>query len=301
MDNAVFAAALFGCLCLAGGAALALYAARLLRKLDRMLDHALSGTFHASHWDEGRLSRLEAKLARQLSAGDLARRRVDGDRQRLQALVGDLSHQPKTPLANISLYTQLLEEQALTPPAREMAAQIAAQSGKLDFLIHALLKLSRLESGMVRTHPAAHPLAGLLDAAGRAWGARAAAKGLRFHVAPTGASARFDPKWTREALDNLIDNAVKYTPPGGRVTVSARAYELFARIDVADDGPGVPESEQAAVFGRFFRGTAAREAEGVGVGLYLAREIAAQQGGYLKLAPAPGGGSVFSLFLPREM
>ena len=98
---------------------------------------------------------------------------------------------------------------------------------------------------------------------------------------------------------NLIDNAVKYTP-SGRVTVSARAYELFARIDVADTGPGVEEAELEKLFQRFYRGEASSGAEGVGVGLYLVRQIAQGQGGYVKAFSRPGRGAKFSLFLPRN-
>ena len=80
--------------------------------------------------------------------------------------------------------------------------------------------------------------------------------------------------------------------------MSARRLELFCRIDVADTGCGIPEGEQAAVFGRFTRGSGVSQAEGVGIGLYLAREIVAAQGGYIKVASRPGEGSVFSVYLP---
>ena len=96
-----------------------------------------------------------------------------------------------------------------------------------------------------------------------------------------------------------MDNAVKYTPAGGAVTLRAVGYELFCRVDVTDTGPGIPESEQARIFQRFYRSPSASEAEGVGIGLYLARQIAAGQGGYLKVNSRPGEGSTFSLFLPR--
>ena len=111
--------------------------------------------------------------------------------------------------------------------------------------------------------------------------------------------ALYDLRWTAEALGNLLDNAVKYTPPGGCIQVSATQYELFCRIDVRDNGIGIAEEEQAQIFGRFYRGRQVREQEGLGIGLYLAREIAQKQGGYLKLSSRPGQGSTFSLYLPR--
>ena len=102
-----------------------------------------------------------------------------------------------------------------------------------------------------------------------------------------------------QMISILLDNAAKYTPAGGAVTLRAVGYELFCRVDVTDTGPGIPESEQARIFQRFYRSPSASEAEGVGIGLYLARQIAAGQGGYLKVSSRPGEGSTFSLFLPR--
>ena len=143
--------------------------------------------------------------------------------------------------------------------------------------------------------------ASLEDMLKAAQGAAAAAeKGISLTVQPCTGSARFDAKWTSEALFNVVDNALKYTPPGGRVTLSAECYELFCRIRVTDSGPGIPEEEQAQVFSRFYRGAAVREQDGLGLGLYLTRRILIRQGGYLRLFSRPGQGSEFSLYLPLE-
>ena len=91
---------------------------------------------------------------------------------------------------------------------------------------------------------------------------KAEAKQIRLSVGQMQGSACFDPKWTEEALCNLLDNAVKYTPVGGSVTVDVRPYEMFTAVCVRDTGPGIPEAEQAAIFGRFYRGPDARQAEG---------------------------------------
>ena len=139
----------------------------------------------------------------------------------------------------------------------------------------------------------------LTEAAVQAAQPEAGRRGVQLTSLPAEASAYFDPKWTQEALGNLIDNAIKYTPAGGSVTVSVTPYELFCRIDVADTGPGIPEDEQARIFERFYRSPTVRDEQGVGLGLYLAREIAAANGGYIKVTSRLGKGSTFSLFLPR--
>ncbi|MCI8761237.1 MAG: HAMP domain-containing histidine kinase, partial [Oscillospiraceae bacterium] len=161
------------------------------------------------------------------------------------------------------------------------------------------VKTSRLEAGVLALHPRAGPLGPVLEEAAAQLAPKAAERRIRLVLSPTDISAVFDPKWTGEALCNLLDNAVKYTPAGGRVTVEAASYQLFCRIDVTDTGPGIPEEERAKVFQRFYRSPAAYEAEGVGIGLYLARQIAQGQGGYIKASSRPGQGSCFSLYLPQ--
>jgi len=139
----------------------------------------------------------------------------------------------------------------------------------------------------------------MLEEAAAQFAPRAAEKGVTLALRPTDAAAVFDAKWTGEAVCCLLDNAVKYTPAGGSVTVEAVAYELFSRVDVTDTGPGIPEVEQAKVFQRFYRSAAVSQEPGVGIGLYLARQIAEGQGGYLKVFSKPGKGAKFSLYLPR--
>ena len=99
-------------------------------------------------------------------------------------------------------------------------------------------------------------------------------------------------------MGNIIHNAIKYTSSGGSVTVSCQSYELFCRINVTDTGIGIPEEEQARIFQRFYRGSQVRQEDGVGVGLYLSRQIITAQGGYIKVQSTSGKGSIFSVFLP---
>ena len=116
----------------------------------------------------------------------------------------------------------------------------------------------------------------------------------------TDAFAVFDFKWTAEALANIVDNAIKYTEHG-TITISTVNYEMFTRIDISDTGSGIPENEQAKIFSRFYRSNAVQEQEGVGIGLYLARQIISGESGYIKVASVPGKGSTFSIFLPERM
>ena len=274
---------------------------RTLRRLGDMLDRAIAGNFAEERFDETELSALETRMARYLSANAVSARSLAEEKDAIKTLIADISHQTKTPIANLLLYAQLLGEQELPPESRTYASALERQAEKLRFLIDALVKTSRLETGVFAMTPKRHGIQQLLDAALSQAAPRAAAKGLALAAEPTDLTARFDLKWTAEALYNLVDNAVKYTPAGGSVTLSAQLLDSFCRVDVTDSGPGIPEGEQARIFRRFYRSPAASEEEGVGIGLYLTRQIAAGQGGYCKVTSRPGEGSTFSLYLPREL
>ena len=273
--------------------------ARLIQRLDAMLTAAIEGDFSETSFDESRLSALESRLAQYLAASALSARNLQTQKDQISALISDISHQTRTPVANLQLYAQLLEEQPLTPQGQRCARAISAQSEKLQTLVEALVKSSRLETGILALHPEPGPLAPLVERAAAQYAPKAQAKQIRLTVGQTEGVALFDPKWTEEALCNLLDNAIKYTPDGGAVTVEVRPYEMFTAVCVQDTGPGIPEEEQAKIFGRFYRAPGAWQAEGLGIGLYLTRQIAAGQGGYVRVASAPGQGSRFSLYLPQ--
>ena len=263
-----------------------------------MLEAAADGSFREEAFNESLLSALESRMARYLASSSLSRQALEREKESIQSLLTDISHQIKTPAANVLLYAQLLSEQPLTPEGRACAAALEGQAEKLRALTDILSKLSRLETGILTLHPVPGPVDPMLENAVMQFTPQAADKELTLTLTPSGTAAVFDPKWTAEAVCNLLDNAVKYTPPGGRVTVAVAPYEMFCRIIVSDTGPGIPEEEQAKIFQRFYRASNVHDQEGVGVGLYLAREIVRGQGGYLKVDSPEEGGTAFSLFLP---
>lgn len=272
---------------------------RMLKNLDHMLDQAIRGQFKEQDFDESLLSAVETKLAHYLAASTVSARNLQEEKDKIKTLIADISHQTKTPVANILLYAQLLSEQALPEESRTCVTALEGQAEKLRSLIEALVKTSRLETGILALHPKASPLWPTLEAAGAQFAPKAAAKGITLTLEPTDISAVFDLKWTEEAICNLLDNAIKYTPAGGQVMVQVISYTLFCRINVTDTGPGIPEEEQVKVFQRFYRSPAAHEAEGVGIGLYLARQIVEGQDGYIKVFSRPGQGAQFSIYLPQ--
>ena len=247
-------------------------------------------------------ARISYRLSRLYDILQENRRKVDGERRELQTLVSDISHQVKTPVANLKMVTDTLLAKPVTEQERRDFLQgIRSQTDKLEFLVQSMGKASRLETGAVTLEKKDVPLLDTLAQAmsGIVYGAEQ--KGISVEVqCPEDLRVSHDSKWTAEALFNLLDNAVKYTPAGGKISVSVAQWEMYVKLDVADTGKGIPESRQAAIFRRFYREEEVHNQPGVGIGLYLAREIVTRQGGYIKVTSEVGRGSVFSVFLPRR-
>lgn len=271
---------------------------RTIDKLSEMIDSAINGHFTETIYDESTLSALEAKLNRYLCGCVLSSKNLSSEKEKIKSLISDISHQTKTPISNLILYTTLLSEQKLPMACMEMLLQIQLQSEKLNFLIGALIKTSRLETGIITVRPTKNYVKVLFDDILPQIAPKAAEKDIQISVQVADQIALFDRKWTGEAIYNILDNAVKYTQYGGKIEVNTLSYELFCRIDIKDNGIGINEDEQNKIFGRFYRLQEVQEMEGVGIGLYLAREILTEQSGYIKVKSSKGAGSLFSVFLP---
>ena len=215
--------------------------------------------------------------------------------EHLSSLVSDIAHQSKTPLASIRMTAETLD-------SRE-GEVIRAQSERLTFLFDALVKLSRCECGLIdgNLNSRENSVEELVCRAVSDALPAAEKRGIDFTAdLGGGLTAVFDPRWTAEALFNLCDNAVKYAPENSVVTVTAKDLGTSVRIDVSDRGPGVPESERNEIWKRFHRGANAGTLPGVGIGLTLTRAIVTAQGGRTLCGDTPGGGAVFSIFLPKS-
>lgn len=299
MNNWIFAIVILAAIIAAGAI---LYERWKIKRsydtLESMLHAAISGDFSESQFDESRLSKIETAFARYLNHSVVSSKATVLEKNKIKALIADISHQTKTPIANLLLYTELLQESNLTDEQKESTDAIYQQAMKLRFLIESLVKLSRLDNGIIQLSPRREQVIEAMKTVYVEMLPKASSKGIQLVLMPGDATALFDLKWTVEALGNIVDNAIKYTNAGS-VRLSCQEYDLFARIDIADTGKGIHEEEQAKIFGRFYRAPGLEQEEGVGIGLYLAREIIGAEGGYIKVSSVPGKGSVFSVFLPK--
>jgi len=272
---------------------------KLFDSLESMIHTAMNGEFAPEHFDEGRLSKLESELSDFLSASSISAQNVKDERDKIKSLISDISHQTKTPISNLILYSELLESADLTGDEKSNVEAMHAQAEKLRFLIDSLVKLSRLENGILSLETDNEELNPLLKDVAIQLREKAEAKDIKLEIKDTDARALIDKKWTQEAIVNIVDNAIKYTDQGS-ITISTKDYEMFACVDISDTGIGIPEEESAKVFQRFYRGSNVKSKEGVGIGLHLAREIISGEGGYIKLSSKLGEGTTFSVFLPKK-
>ncbi len=272
------------------------------RELCQAMDQMVSGNGEPVYAadSETLFARISYRLSRLYGIMQENRRKVDEERQELQMLVSDVSHQVKTPVSNLKMVTDTLLSKAVTEEERrEFLQGIRNQTDKLEFLFQALVKTSRLETGAIRLEKKDTMLIDTLAMACSGIVYAAEKKDISVTVdCPDGLRLSHDSKWTAEALFNLLDNAVKYTPAGGAIRISVEQWEMYVKLNVSDTGKGIPERNQAAIFRRFYREEEVHGEQGVGIGLYLTREIVTRQGGYIKVVSEPGQGSEFSIMLP---
>lgn len=225
---------------------------------------------------------------------------LEAEKEQIKTLISDISHQIKTPIAAANTFAQLLSDEVLSEEERkEYIATLQLSLEKLTFLTNSLIKMSRLESGIIRLKLERNCLNDIVLQAVKTVYAKAREKNITIVF---DAGSRFDVmldfNWTAEAVTNVLDNAVKYTPEGGSVKIQILEYPSYLRMDVCDNGNGIPEEEQAKIFGRFYRGKQSAGIDGVGIGLYLARDIVNKQHGYMKVT-SDEYGSTFSFFLRK--
>ncbi|MDF2925026.1 MAG: hypothetical protein K0R57_3940 [Paenibacillaceae bacterium] len=249
-------------------------------------------------------AKLQSQILQFSRRLDRERCRYQEESREIRMLISDISHQLKTPAANLAMYAGLLQDETLPEnKRREFTRHMAGQTEKLGWMMNSLIKLSRLESGIIELRSEDGAVVNTVLAAVKQAYPQAEAKGLELALAgDTDIVLPHDPRWTAEAFHNLLDNAVKYSGDGegGSIVIDMKRYDLFARVDFRDKGMGIAPHEISQVFRRFYRGENARGTEGVGIGLYLARKIIAAQGGYMKVSSKPGEGSCFSVFLPLK-
>lgn len=251
--------------------------------------------------------RVNEKLQRTEHILEQKSREIRESREQMKELIADISHQTKTPIANQKLYLEILKSRNFPKEDMELLDRLEHQTDKLEFLFQSMVKMSRLETGVIQIRKKEQDLMETIGSAVSGIVPGAEAKKLLLSVEmEEGAEMgngqvilSHDRKWTEEAIHNLLDNAVKYTGPGGNIAIRVTRGEVFTEIHVRDSGKGIALERQAQIFTRFYREPEVHDQEGLGIGLYLTRKIAELQGGYVQVRSEPGQGSDFCIYLPN--
>lgn len=275
--------------------------AQFAGKVEQALDAIVTGKewkrqgeLTDSLWD-----RTETQLAKAEHVFQRKQEESLREKETVKGLISDISHQTRTPLANMKLYVELLEEETLSGEGTGFLAKLCEQTEKMDFLMQSMVKMSRLETGILQIRQEKQDLSETIRRAVADVVPAAAAKEIDLFVdCPDGMMVPHDGKWTQEAVSNILDNAVKYTESGGQIHLSVERQEIFWQIAIADSGKGIAVERQAQIFTRFYREPEVHDKPGVGIGLYLARRIIELQKGYIEVRSEAGKGACFRLYLP---
>lgn len=251
--------------------------------------------------EETLMSKLEYKLKQLIEVMKNHKEKYLTEHDNIKSLISDISHQIKTPIANISMYNETLIERDLPRDKSLMCLNsMKSQVNKLQWLVEALIKMSRLENGVIALNKNKTTLIETIANALSGVYIKAEKKNIEISVeCDENLILNHDSKWTSEALFNILDNGVKYTNEAGYINVRVEKWDIFTKIDIEDNGIGIEEHEINHIFKRFYRASEVNNVEGIGIGLYLAREIIVSQGGYIKVKSRKGQGATFSIFLPN--
>lgn len=252
--------------------------------------------------EDNMLSKLQLQVLKLSGILKGRNENINKEKEEIKTLISDISHQLKTPLANLKMYFDFLKDESLTKEEKEEFTDVIEISLKrLEFLIESIIKMSRLEGGVINLRCEKYSLNDTVLIALRQCYEKANKKHIEIIFNELSkVTTLHDRVWTTEALFNIIDNAIKYTNEYGKIKVTIESYNMFVHIDIEDNGVGIKEEEQAKIFGRFYRGKNTLDVDGIGIGLYLSRKIISMEDGYIKVKSNENG-SKFSVFLPLEL
>ena len=231
-------------------------------------------------------------------------RKIENEKENVKSLVTDISHQLKTPLANVELYNTLLAEEGISDEERlEFLETEGIAIEKLKMLVDSLINISRLEADMISIDKKEENLKECIESAISSVKADAAKKNITIkNEIKEDCILAIDRKWTTEAIFNLLDNAVKYTAPNGKINLSLDNGINYFALNIEDNGIGIDTNEYNDIFKRFYRSRndIVQNEKGSGVGLYLVRKIMNLQDGNVMVSSEKGKGSTFTLYFSKS-
>ena len=268
---------------------------REIAALSRSIDRILHGQDQLLDDNaEGELAILRSEIGKMTLRLRESADRLQADKLELTRAIADISHQLRTPLTSMNLTVSLLADASEETQHLRLTRELKRSLERIDWLVETLLKLSRLDAGVVVFEPETVTAAELIERSVRNLRIAMELRGQTLIQEPEDAVLSVDPAWTAEALGNLVKNCVEHTPEGGTVRVTARQTPIFTELCVCDTGPGFDPEELPRIFERFYRGKHADE-NSIGIGLALARQIVTAQNGTIRAGNNPEGGAKFTI------
>lgn len=218
----------------------------------------------------------------------------------IKSSITDIAHQLKTPIASLKLSMDIALSEDYSPAERqEFSDQAVVQLNKLNLMLDGLAKISQMETDLIQIKPQEYPLKQLVNEAINSVIIMALEKDIEIELVSLDEVTIFvDHKWTLEAISNVLENAIKYSPTHTTIQVRANSLITYVVLEILDEGPGIAKDEQTQIYQRFFRGKNSEQVEGSGVGLYLTRKIIEEQGGAVVAKKRQGQGTKFQLTFP---
>ncbi len=263
-------------------------------------DEILSGKRIDIVYDESLNSAISERLNRIVEISSMQKEVAEQERDIIKSLLSNISHQIRTPLANITLYAGLLKDELSESSSFRLADKIEKNAEKLEFFMKELLKSPYAEQEIISVNPKIIELDKIIKKCCQSVELDAMKKNIRICPESNNYKVFADPKWTEEVFANIIENAIKYSSNNTEVTIKPILYESFVCVQIIDNGIGIPEQEQGKIFQRFYRGTNVTDKQGFGIGLYLAREVLRKQQGYMKIKSKLSKGTIVEVFLSRR-
>lgn len=230
------------------------------------------------HMSDNHFSKIKFQMNKVINLLNTFRKREVKEKERLQTLIADISHQLKIPLANTQMYFDLITP---TPNQVEKFSIIKQQLHKLIWLSESLVKLSQVDSGNLNLKAINVNIDDVILKSIDLMHMKALSKGINIVYEPVNFEGIFDPKWTGEVINNILDNAIKYSYEETSILIKVFETSMFIKVEIENQGIGVHYKEMNRIFERFFRSQRAYDYEGSGIGLYLSQKIMTMQGGYI--------------------
>ncbi len=257
---------------------------------------------YSSTYQDKLFSKIFSKLIKVYETNNLKSKKIEEEKNQVNELISDISHQIKTPFANVKMYNQLLLGSCDTYSESYTYLNIMNnQINKIDFLIQGLIKLSRLETNIIVLKIGYNFVIDLLASALTNVMIKAEKKNIQLiSTCNSDIKAYFDLKWTTEVVFNILDNAIKYSKENSEIRINVSELEDYVRIEIIDKGPGIKEDTISLIFNRFYRGSDVHNIDGLGLGLNLARKIITKEQGYIQVRSKVGYGSNFAVHLLKS-